>query len=47
MNPEIGTGCTSVHIGVNANVKLAKKFYYLGDMVSVNGDANTAVENRI
>jgi len=38
---------TSVDIGVNANRELVDKFCYLGDMLSVDGDANAAVENRI
>jgi len=42
-----GTGCTSVDIGVNANLELVDKFCYFGDMLSVDGDANVAVENRI
>ena len=36
-----------VDIGVNANLELVDKFYYLGDMLSVDGDADAAVENRI
>jgi len=35
MNPVAGTGCTSVDIGVNANLELLDKFCYLGDMLSV------------
>jgi len=41
------TGCISVDIGVNANLELVDKFCYLGDMLSVDGDADAAVENRI
>ena len=37
----------SVDIGVNANLELEDKFCYLGDMLSVDGDAEAAVENRI
>jgi len=37
----------SVDIGVNANLKLVDKFCYLGDMLSVDGDTDVAVENRI
>jgi len=37
----------SVDIGVNANLELLDKFCYLGDMLSVGGDADAAVENRI
>jgi len=48
VNPVTGTGRTSVNIGVNANLgELVDKFCYLGDMLSVDGDANAAVENRI
>jgi len=39
-----GTGY-SVDIGVNANLELVDKFCYLGDMLSVDGDADAAVEN--
>jgi len=35
VNPVTGTGCTSVDIGVNANLELVDKFCYLGDMLSV------------
>jgi len=45
--PVTGTGCTSVDIGVNANLELVDLFCYLGDMLSVDGDADVAVENRI
>jgi len=45
MTPVSGTGCPSVDIGVNANLELVDKFCYLGDMLSVGGDA--AVETRI
>ena len=47
MNPVTGTGCTTVDIGVSANLELVDKFCYLGDMLSVDGDANAAVEIRI
>ena len=47
MNPVNGTGRTSVDIGVNANLELVDKFCYLGDMLSVDGGADAAVENRI
>jgi len=40
VNPVTGTGCTSEDIGVNANVELVDKFCYLGDMLSVDGDAD-------
>jgi len=45
--PVTGTGCTSIDIGVNANLELVDKFCYLGDMLSVDGDADAVVENRI
>ena len=47
MSPVTGTGCTSVDIGVNANLQLLVKFCYLCDMLSVDGDAGAAVETRI
>jgi len=47
MNLVTGTGCTSVGIGVNANLELVDKFCYLGEMLSVDGDADAAVEARI
>jgi len=47
MNPITCTGCTSVYIGVNANLELVDKFCYLGDMLSVDRDADAAVETRI
>jgi len=36
-----------VDTGVNANLELVDKSCYLGDIVSVDGDADAAVENRI
>jgi len=47
VNPVTGTGRTSVDIGVNAHLELVDKFCYLGDMLSVDRDADAAVENRI
>ena len=49
MNPVTSTGYTSVDIDVNANLELMDKFCYLalGDMLSVDGDADAAVETRI
>ena len=38
-------GRTSVDIGASA--KLVDKFCYLGEMLSVDGDADAAVETRI
>ena len=34
-------------IGLSANLELVDKFCYLGDMLSVDGDADAAVEGRI
>ena len=47
MNPVTSTGCTSVDTGDNANLELVDKFCYLGDMLSVDGDADATVETRI
>jgi len=33
MNPVTDTGCTSVDIGVSANLELVDKFCYLGDLL--------------
>jgi len=45
VNLVISTGSTSVDIGVIANLELVDKFCYLGDMLSVDRDADAAVEN--
>jgi len=45
--PVTSRGCTSVDIGVNANLELVDKLSYLGDMLNVDGDADADVENRI
>jgi len=47
VNPVTSTGRPSVDVGVNANLALVDKFCYFGDMLSVDGDADAAVENRI
>jgi len=47
VNPVTGIGCTSVDIGGDANLELVDKFCYLGDMLSVDGDDDAAVESRI
>jgi len=47
MNPVTDTGRTSVDIGGDANLELVDKFCYLGDMLSVDGDADAAVDTRI
>ena len=47
-NPAISTGHTSVDIGASANLEVVDKFCYLGDTLSVDGDADAAaVEARI
>jgi len=46
-NPVISTGHTSVDIGASANMEVVDKFCYLGDMMSVDGDADATVEARI
>jgi len=45
--PVTGRGHTSVDVGGDANLELVDKFCYLGDMFSVDGDADAAVETRI
>jgi len=47
LNPVTGTGRTSVTIGGDANLELVDKFCYLGDMLSVDRDADAALETRI
>jgi len=47
MNPVTGPGRMGVDIGASANLELVDKFCYLGDMLSVDGDADAAVETRI
>jgi len=46
MNPVTDTGHTSVDNGGDANLELVDKFCYLGDMLSIEGDADAAVETR-
>jgi len=46
-NPVISTGRSSVDIGASANLEVVENFCYLGDMLSVDGDADTSVEARI
>jgi len=36
-----------VDIGASANQEVVDKFCYLGDMLSVDGDADAALEARI
>jgi len=45
--PVSSTGCTNVDIGVDGNLDLVDKFCYLGDMLSVDRDADATVETRI
>jgi len=47
VNPVTGRGCTSADIGVNAIWSWWISFFYLGDTLSVDGDADAAVEARI
>jgi len=44
LNAIASIGHTSVDIGASANLELVDKFCYLGDMLSVDGDVNAAVE---
>jgi len=46
-NPVISTGRSSVDIGASPNLELVDKFCHLGDMLSVDGDADAAVKARI
>jgi len=46
-NPVISTGHTSVDIGASANLEVVDKFCYLGDMLSVDGDADVEARIRI
>jgi len=47
MNPVTGKGHTCIDIGGDANLEPVDKFCYLRDMLSVEGDADAAVESRI
>ena len=46
-NPVISKGHTSVDTGGSPHLQLVDKFWYLGDMLSVDGDADAAMEARI
>ena len=46
-NPVISTGHTSVDIGTSANLEVVDKLCYLGDMLSVDRDADAAVDAKI
>ena len=47
LNPVTTAGRTSVDIGASAKLLLVDQFCYLGDMLSVDGDADAAVVARI
>ena len=47
MNPVTSARRTSVDIGASAKLELVDKFCYLGGMLSVDRDADAAVEARI
>ena len=47
LNPVTSAVRTSVDIGASTKLELVDKFCYLGDMLSVHGDADAAVEARI
>ena len=47
MNPVTNAGRTGVGIGATANRELMDTFCYLGDMLSVEGDADAAAEASI
>ena len=44
LNPVTSAVRTSVDIGASAKLELLDKFCYLGDMLTVDGDADAAVE---
>ena len=46
LNPVTSAVRTSVDIGASAKFELVDKFCYLGDRLSVDGDADAAVEAR-
>ena len=47
LNPVTSAVRTSLDIGASSKLELVDKFCYLGDMLSVEGDADAAVEDRI
>jgi len=47
LNPVTSAGLASVDIGANAKLELVDMFCYLSDMLSVDGDADAALEARI
>ena len=46
-NRVVSTGHTTVDIGAGANLEIVDEFCYRGDMSSVDGDADAAVEARV
>jgi len=46
LNPLTSTGRTGVD-SASVNLEVVDKFYYVGDMLSVDGDADAAVDARI
>jgi len=47
LNPVTNTGNTRVDIGASANLELVNKLCYIGNVCSVDGDADAAVDGRI
>jgi len=47
LNPVTSASRTNVDIGASAKLELVVKFFYLVDMLSMDGDADAAVEARI
>ena len=47
LNPVTSAGCTSLDVGASAKLEFVDTFCYVGDMLSVDGDADAAVEARI
>jgi len=47
LNQVTSAGCAGVDTRASAKLELVDKFCYLGDMLSVDGDADAAVEARI
>jgi len=46
LNPVTSTGHISIDIGVSANLELMDRFCYLGDALSMDGDADAAAQAR-
>jgi len=44
LNSVTSTGHSSADIGASANLELVDKFCYLGDMLSVDGDADASYQ---